>query len=177
MGEEIKALKIELQLHKEIEADLVKRSSLAQTLIRKLYREIQESKRSQLESENTNSLRNPTPESSRHNQSTESDGREKEQEETINKLKFELASVKNYNRYMESLQRNFSRKYETLASLLADYLDNLLLAHAPEATADVALNVPELRARDPREWRFEEMEAVVHLLLNQLKPFISVPPC
>jgi hypothetical protein len=73
-------------LHKEIEADLVKRSSLAQTLIKKLYREIQEGKRSQLESENT--LRNPTPESSRHNPSTESDGKEKEQEETINKLKF-----------------------------------------------------------------------------------------
>jgi hypothetical protein len=75
---------------------------------------------------------------------------------------------------MESLQKNFSRRYETLASLLAEYLDNLLLNQGEEGSTDVSLNLTDLRARDIREWRFEEMEAVVHLLLTQLKPFISV---
>lgn len=42
LQEEIKALKLDLQLHKEIENDLIKRSALAQTLIKKLYREMQE---------------------------------------------------------------------------------------------------------------------------------------
>lgn len=75
---------------------------------------------------------------------------------------------------MESLQKNFSRRYETLASLLAEYLDNLLLNQGQEAASDVSINLTDLRTRDVREWRFEEMEAVVHLLLTQLKPFISV---
>lgn len=75
---------------------------------------------------------------------------------------------------MESLQKNFSRRYEILASLLAEYLDNLLLNEGQEAASDVSINLTDLRARDVREWSFEEMEAVVHLLLTQLKPFISV---
>jgi hypothetical protein len=70
-------------LHKDIESDLVKRSSLAQTLIKKLYREIQENKKSQPDP----ALHTPTPQSSRRS-SAESEGREREQEEAVNKLKF-----------------------------------------------------------------------------------------
>lgn len=45
LQEEIKTLRADLSLHKEMENDLIKRSSLAQTLIKKLYREIQDLKR------------------------------------------------------------------------------------------------------------------------------------
>jgi len=37
-------------------------------------------------------------------------------------MKFELANLKNENNYLQSMQKIFTRKYETLASLLADYL-------------------------------------------------------
>ena len=44
----------------------------------------------------------------------------------------------------------------------------------PETPTEVALNVEELRRKDTKEWVFEEMEAVIHLLIAQVKPFMSV---
>jgi len=43
-----------------------------------------------------------------------------------------------------------------------------------EGGGELVLNINELRKKDMKEWRFEEMEAVVHLLIAQIKPFISV---
>ncbi len=77
----------------------------------------------------------------------------------INKLKFQLASVKNYNHYMENMQKSYNKKYETLASLLADYLENLLYSQEPNEQAgknnDITLNIYELRSKDIKEWKFE----------------------
>ena len=62
---------------------------------------------------------------------------------------------------------------------MADYLESLLYTRRPtqemdSATNDLSLNLEELRSKDIKEWVFEEMEAVIHLLLTQIKPFISV---
>jgi hypothetical protein len=129
----------------------VKRSSLAQILIKKLYKEIQQSKKNQMETEN--SFRNQTPESSREdlNSKESNDEAVKEKDEAINKLKFELASAKNYNHYMENVHRNYSKKYETLGSLLSDYLENLLYSKdtdEAEGGSDTILNIHELRSKD-----------------------------
>ena len=47
---------------------------------------------------------------------------DKKKDENIHKLKFEIANLKNEKHYMENIQKIYSKKYETLASLLADYL-------------------------------------------------------
>ena len=84
-------MKVDLELHKEIENDLIKRSSLAQTLIKKLYKEIQELKKN-----NHSSLQSQirTPESERE-AITSRQSSNVEQEESLNKMKFELANLKN----------------------------------------------------------------------------------
>lgn len=171
-----------MQLHKEIESDLIKRSSLAQTLIKKLYKEIQELKKTQADSTASyNASYNASPsrnQDSERAQVTSRESSEREQEETINKLKFELANLNNYKHYMENMQKVYSKKYETLGSLMADYLENLLYSRNAEEQAeenDVLLNINELRSKDIKEWKFEEMEAVIHLILAQLKPYLSVP--
>jgi len=56
-------LKLDLELHKEIENDLIKRSSLAQTLIKKLYKEIQELKKQNIESGSRTYSQTPAAES------------------------------------------------------------------------------------------------------------------
>lgn len=87
--------------------------------------------------------------------------------------------MKNYKHYMENMQKVYSKKYETLGSLMADYLENLLYSknaeYAESDESDVVLNINELRTKDIKEWKFEEMEAVIHLILAQLKPYLSVP--
>lgn len=102
-------------------------------------------------------------------------------EETISKLKYELATLKNYSHYMENVQKMYSKKYETLGSIMADYLESMMYGRGGEAAeaGEVGLNLEELRGKDTKEWVFEEMEAVVHLLLAQIKPFMSVEssPC
>ena len=82
---------------------------------------------------------------------------------------------------MENIQKIYSRKYETLGSLLADYLENILYSRdagseaQSEKARDFVLNVSELKDKDIKEWTLEEMEVMVHLLLTQVKPFMSVP--
>ena len=81
---------------------------------------------------------------------------------------------------MENIQKIYSRKYETLGSLMADYLENILYSRdnnsegQSEKGKEFILNVSELKEKDIKEWSLEEMEIIVHLLLTQVKPFMSV---
>lgn len=63
---------------------------------------------------------------------------------------------------MDSIQRVHSRKYETLGSLMADYLENLLYSRESSSEGSIeggdretVLNVHELRTKDVKEWSFE----------------------
>lgn len=54
---------------------------------------------------------------------------------------------------MENMQKNYSKKYETLGSLLADYLENLLYSKDAEENSegkDIILNIHELKTKDIR---------------------------
>ena len=59
---------------------------------------------------------------------------------------------------MENVQKIYSKKYETLGSLMADYLENLLYSKDSEsdqiegASPEVTLNIHELRTIDAKEW-------------------------
>lgn len=98
-------------------------------MIKKLYKEIQDLKKksgninTQAQSEAALSERDRFV--SRESEFSELD---KEKDEIVNKLKFEIANLNNEKHYMESIQKIYSKKYETLASILAEYLENLLYA-------------------------------------------------
>jgi len=95
---------VDLQLHKEIENDLIKRSSLAQTLIKKLYKEIQELRKNESHSYTH------TPDSERE-AITSRHSSKPEDEESLNKIRFEVANLKNENNYLQSMQKIYSKKY------------------------------------------------------------------
>ena len=82
--------------------------------------------------------------------------------ESINKLKFENANLKNYNHYLQNMQGIYSKKYETLGSILADYLESLLLfkdrggnndSQLDGAAKEVSIDIKSLKDRDVKEWK------------------------
>lgn len=82
---------------------------------------------------------------------------------------------------MESIQKIYSKKYETLASIMADYLESLLYSKESNSDSEIEgsnketiINIHQLKLKDIKEWNFDEMEVIVHLLLTQIKPFLSV---
>lgn len=82
---------------------------------------------------------------------------------------------------MESIQKIYSKKYETLASIMADYLESLLYSKESNSDSEIEgsnketiINIHQLKLKDIKEWNFDEMEVIVHLLLAQIKPFLSV---
>ncbi len=82
---------------------------------------------------------------------------------------------------MESIQKIYSKKYETLASIMADYLESLLYSKESNNDSEIEgsnketiINIHQLKLKDIKEWNFDEMEVIVHLLLTQIKPFLSV---
>jgi len=94
-----------LELHKEIENDLVKRSSLAQKLIRQLNKRIRElegesivqASRAKVNESNVRSV-NQSQDSSRISSSKMSAS--KDIEEELNKLRFDYANLKNHSLYL-----------------------------------------------------------------------------
>jgi hypothetical protein len=45
----------------------------------------------------------------------------------VAKLKFENASLKNYNHFLETSNRNNNKKYENLGEIMAQYLQIIML--------------------------------------------------
>lgn len=94
-----------MELHKEIENDLVKRSSLAQKLIRQLNKRIRElegesivqASRAKVNESNVRSV-NQSQDSSRISSSKMSAS--KDIEEELNKLRFDYANLKNHSLYL-----------------------------------------------------------------------------
>lgn len=98
----------------------------------------------------------------------------------INELNIEISNHKNTINYLENKLLLHETKYESLAVILSQYLEILMLRkgkgiHDDYKVEQVAeLNLGEVRQKPVIEWKEEETELVVRLLLEQIKPLMSV---
>ena len=79
----------------------------------------------------------------------------------------------------------YTQKYETLGAIMAEYLENLIYFREKsmgkyekedtlEGVREVGLDIAHLRKTDVKEWKSEELETVLFLIVNQVRPFLSV---
>lgn len=185
MSEQIVSLRKDIEIHKQVENELAKRSHFCQKVIKKLQQKIKE-----LNEDIANAKKNKTTKTTKTKQKDDKmDAKNKEElisflegklEEIEKKLehtqnKYEVLKKK-YKTLMEKFYKS-REKYKRTALLLTDYLDDLLNSseNVLSSDQDMHLNLDEIKeAKVPiKELEVKDKIALILVLLKQLQPYLS----
>ena len=196
MNKQIDTLKRDIQIHKEVEKELAKRSHFCQKVIKRLKQQVKD-----LETEKDNrpavmgvsggmsgahSRRNG---SKHYNGPVAQDHNNKANEDLINFLEHKLEEMeKKLQRTehdYENLKQNYSdlqekmnmsrEKYKRAALLMTEFLDDLLNStpNILDNDKDMHLNLEKIKSTPMEELGKEDKVALVLVLLKQLQPYLS----
>ncbi|KAL4497107.1 hypothetical protein ABPG72_019427 [Tetrahymena utriculariae] len=189
LQEQISALKRDVEIHKQVEQELAKRSHFCQKLIKKLSQRIKELE-DEAESNKKEKDEERPPEISKAH-----DAEDRKKDEIINSLERHLKTVekklakvqndcdilKNENYYLQTKIETSDQKYGNLAAIITTNLENLknnqqsvyedILEQEPEL--NITLDLNEIRHKQVHEWNLKEKEGVLNLLLAQIRPLMS----
>jgi hypothetical protein len=140
-----------------VENDLVKRSTLAQALIKQLNKKTKD-----LEAEHK-ALREQVEVSSNSSIQTSKPAEDAPDLKAENrKLQLENSSLRNSVNYLENKLLMHETKYESLAVILSQYLEVLMLGQKAQGVYSdiqpqlVELSLNDLRQKDVKEWKAAE---------------------
>lgn len=184
MKEQIVSLKKDIEIHKQVENELAKRSHFCQKVIKKLKAKIKE-----LNEDMENAKKKSTTKAKPSQKGDKWD--EKNKEELISFLESKLDEIekkldntqnkyevlkKKYKILIEKLYKS-REKYKRTALLLTDYLDDLLNSseNVLSSDQDMHLNLDEIKeAKVPiKELDAKDKIALILVLLKQLQPYLS----
>jgi len=185
LQEQVTTLKRDVEIHKQVEAELAKRSHYAQTLIKKMSERIKE-----LETENI-SLKSSEVKNSNPDQEDGAGG-DKNKEELITFLEKNLESterrlaklqndydiLKNEYDFMELKIEASNNKFANAALLLKDNLDQLLYVENPdqegvESAKRLALDLSEIKGKQIEDLDTFQKQMLLNILLEQIKPYLN----
>lgn len=174
LEQETVSLKRDIEIHKELESELAKRSHYCQKVIQKLNNKIKDLEHSL--AANKRDLK-----SDRSEQESKGNSRTKDEltrylenklEESMNRLaRVQLEHNLLQSKLKESTERTSEKqeKYGTVARLLSDYLTQLQTPHNEEVT----LNLHRLTTTPIEQLSSSDKGSLVTLLLKHLQPYIS----
>ena len=184
MSEQIVSLRKDIEIHKQVENELAKRSHFCQKVIKKLKQKIKEL------ADDIENAKKKTTTKTKPNQKTDK-WDEKNKEELISFLESKLEEIekkldntqnkyevlkKKYKILIEKLYKS-REKYKRTALLLTDYLDDLLNSseNVLSSDQDMHLNLDEIKeAKVPiKELEAKDKIALILVLLKQLQPYLS----
>jgi len=179
LQEQVTTLKRDVEIHKQVEAELAKRSHYAQSLIKKMSERIKE-----LESENTD-LKNPNI---TENRKTTSDDGSKNKDELVTfleknlegtekklaKLQNDYDILKNEYDFMELKVEASNNKFANAAILLKENLD-MLISEDGKTDEDIprSLDLKEIRGRPIEDLDTSQKQMLMNVLLEQIKPYLD----
>ena len=183
MSDQIVALKKDIEIHKQVENELAKRSHFCQKVIKKLRSKLKE-----LTEEISNAKKNKTTKVKAKN---DDKWDKQKKEELIGFLERRLEEIKNRlenteNKY-EGLKKRYillyeklkhsREKYKRTVLLLTDYLDDLLNSSEQVLSTeqDMHLNLDEIKEdKVPiKDLEPKDKIALILVLLKQLQPYIT----
>jgi hypothetical protein len=184
MSEQIVALRKDIEIHKQVENELAKRSHFCQKVIKKL-----KSKLVELTEEIEEAKKNKGKKTSKPNKDDKWDGAKKEEligflESKLEEIQKRLENTQNkyeglkkrYLMLFDKLKKS-REKYRRTVLLLTDYLDDLLNSseHVLSTDQDMHLNLDEIKeAKVPiKDLHVKDKIALILVLLKQLQPYIS----
>lgn len=185
MSEQIIALKKDIEIHKQVENELAKRSHFCQKVIKKLRQKIKE-----LNEEIENAKKSKSTKADKFKSKEDKwDGAKKEElisflESKLEEIQKRLENTQNkyeilkkkYRMLMEKLYKS-REKYKRTALLLTDYLDDLLNSsdNVLSSDQDMHLNLDEIKeAKIPiKDLDPKDKIALILVLLKQLQPYLS----
>lgn len=184
MSEQIIALRKDIEIHKQVENELAKRSHFCQKVIKKLRSKLKEltEEIEEAKKHKTNKTKKPTKDD-------KWDGAKKEEligflESKLEEIQKRLENTQNkyeglkkrYNMLYDKLRKS-REKYRRTVLLLTDYLDDLLNSseHVLSTDQDMHLNLDEIKeAKVPiKDLQVKDKIALILVLLKQLQPYIS----
>jgi protein-tyrosine-phosphatase len=184
LQEQVTTLKRDVEIHKQVEAELAKRSHYAQSLIKKMSERIKE-----LETEN-NHLKDPD---AKNEETAPQEGYvDKNKDELITFLEKNLEStekklaklqndydiLKNEYDFMELKVEASNNKFANAAMLLKENLDMLMYGEnkdeeSLEAARRLALDLSEIKGKSIEELDSLQKQMLLNVLLEQIKPYLS----
>lgn len=177
MGEQIVSLKKDIEIHKQVENELAKRSHFCQKVIAKLNAKMKEHK------EEIANIKKQKEPSSKTKAQMVSEQQKKSNEELIKFLQSKIDEIeKNHittQKEYEVLQTDYQQlkeKYRRMAFLLRDYLNYILNMSADviqQTNQDMHLNLENIKEKPINELKPSDRIALVLVLLKQLQPFLS----
>ncbi|KRX02189.1 hypothetical protein PPERSA_06384 [Pseudocohnilembus persalinus] len=186
LNEQIASLKRNIEIHKQVEQELAKRSQNAQKQIKTLSQDIKEIEE---KNENLKKERDQLLEPEEHEIM-----QQKQQEEIIEELEKQLETsekkyakvtndlelLRNEQFYLQSKIENSENKSQNFAQILAHCLENLRNnqpgVYDDLAQKDVEINMDfleKIRQKDVLEWEQDEKETVIFYLINKVKSLIT----
>lgn len=184
MSEQIVALRKDIEIHKQVENELAKRSHFCQKVIKKLRQKLKE-----LNEDIANTKKSSKSSKPKSKSDEKWDGTKKE--ELINFLEAKLDEIQKrlentQNKY-EGIKKRYLILYEKLTQsrqkyrrtvlLLTDYLDDLLNSsdQVLSTDQDMHLNLDEIKeAKVPiKDLSAKDKIALILVLLKQLQPYIT----
>mmetsp|Transcript_15060 Transcript_15060/g.13215 ORF Transcript_15060/g.13215 Transcript_15060/m.13215 type:complete len:437 (+) Transcript_15060:258-1568(+) len=183
MSDQIIALRKDIEIHKQVENELAKRSHFCQKVIKKLRSKLKE-----LAEEISNAKKNKNPKTKTKN-NDKWDGTKKEEligflESKLEEIRKRLENTQNKydglkKRYIllyEKLKHS-REKYRRTVLLLTDYLDELLNSSEQVLSTDqdMHLNLDEIKEAnvDIKDMEAKDKIALILVLLKQLQPYIT----
>jgi len=184
LSEQVNTLKRDVEIHKQVEAELAKRSHYSQSLIKKMSDRIKE-----LESEN--SQLNDNSSGKEVNASGEGAG-DKNKDDLITFLEKNLEStekklaklqndydiLRNEYEFLELKVESSNNKFENAAILLKDNLDNLLYGESQEKEnnenyEEQNFDLNEIKGKAIDELDITQKTILLNILLEQIKPYLN----
>ncbi|CAG9333647.1 unnamed protein product [Blepharisma stoltei] len=179
LEEQVAGLKRDIEIHKQVEAELAKRSHYCQKIIKKLNTKIKD-----LEDELGSNSKQPKQEN--ENYESKQDSRMNEElvrflenklEESMNRLaqvQMDYNILKAEHTDMQQKFKERSERYRNLGCLLADYLKDLqTLQNELPGDAELTLNINKIASSPIEELTSTDKAALVSILLKQIQPYLS----
>ncbi len=201
MKSQIETLKRDIEIHKEVEKELAKRSHFCQKVIKRLRQQVKDLETEKIEIQQkkgmaASSSKMGGPGKQIQGKSFQDDSKQNEElinflEHKLEEIEKKLTSTQNeyeilQHDYME-LQEKLSQsreKYKRAALLLTDFLDDMLKStpNILQSDNDMHLNLDRIKDTPVEQLEKEDKIARVLVLLKQLQPYLSpsnlsvVPP-
>jgi len=185
MSEQIIALRKDIEIHKQVENELAKRSHFCQKVIKKLRQKMKEL------TEDIQNAKKSNSEKGKKAKTKDDKMDNNKNEKLIHLLESNLAEIQkrleNTQSKYEQLKSKYSllleklsksrEKYRRTALLLTDYLDELLNSseNVLSSDQDMHLNLDEIKeAKVPiKDLQSKDKIALILILLKQLQPYLS----
>jgi len=183
LQEQVTTLKRDVEIHKQVEAELAKRSHYAQSLIKKMSERIKEleTESAKRDPESANSPSIPQEGFGDKNRDELITFLEKNLESTekkLAKLQNDYDILKNEYDFMEVKLEASNNKFTNAAILLKENLDMLMYGESQndenlEAARKVALDLSEIKGKAIEELDPLQKQMLLTALLEQIKPYLN----